>query len=57
MYLDHTEAMLTEEGSRHTRVIEPNTLLLTNSGATLGVPKITRIKGGANDGIAVFLNL
>lgn len=57
IYLDRTEAMLTVEGARHTRILEANTLLLTNSGATLGVPKITRIRAGANDGIAAFLEL
>jgi len=29
--------------------------MLTNSGATLGVPKISKIESGANDGIAMFL--
>jgi type I restriction enzyme S subunit len=32
-------------------------LLLTNSGATLGVPKISRIEGCINDGVAAFINL
>lgn len=57
MYLTQTSTMLTKEGSKHTRIFEPNTLLLTNSGATLGVPKILRIQAGANDGIAAFLNI
>ncbi|MFW9082700.1 restriction endonuclease subunit S [Pseudomonas sp. P2757] len=57
MYLEKTRSMLTEEGAKLTRTIHPGTLLLTNSGATLGVPKISRIKSGANDGIAMLLNL
>ena len=57
MYLDSTKTCLTSEGAEKTRVTEPGTLMLTNSGATLGVPKISRIKSGANDGIAMLLNL
>lgn len=49
--------MLTEAGARYTRIFEPDTLLLSNSGATLGVPKITQIRAGANDGVAGFLEL
>lgn len=57
MYLNGTRTKLTEEGANFTRLIPPATLIITNSGATLGVPKITRELSGANDGIAVFLNL
>jgi len=57
MFLDRTESKLTRAGSEQTRIIPADTLLLANSGATLGVPKITRIEAGANDGIAAFLNL
>ncbi|MGE4096296.1 MAG: restriction endonuclease subunit S [Candidatus Binatia bacterium] len=57
MYLDGTRTKLTKEGANFTRLIPPATLIITNSGATLGVPKITRELSGANDGIAVFLNL
>lgn len=56
LYLNSTETSLTKEGSKHTRVIEAGTFILTNSGATLGVPKITKIKAGANDGIAMLLD-
>lgn len=56
MHLEKTKSFLTEEGAKFTRTIPPNTLILTNSGATLGVPKITKIKAGANDGIAMLLN-
>ncbi|MFO0877416.1 MAG: hypothetical protein U0840_08580 [Gemmataceae bacterium] len=43
-----------EEASRW---IEPDTLLLTNSGATLGVPKITMIGGCINDGSVALLDV
>ena len=38
-------------------MVNANTLLLTNSGATLGVPAICKINTTLNDGIAAFLNL
>jgi type I restriction enzyme S subunit len=57
MYLEGTRTRLTKEGANFTRHIPPETLIITNSGATLGVPKITQDLAGANDGIAVFLNL
>lgn len=57
MYLRKTRSMLTEEGAKHTRIFEPGTLLLSNSGATLGVPVITSIRAGANDGVAGFLEV
>ena len=57
MYLVSTKLKLTSEGANYTRIVESGTLLLTNSGATLGVPKITKIRAGANDGIAMLLNL
>jgi type I restriction enzyme S subunit len=53
-YLTHTEGGLTEEGASHSRFINPGDLLLTNSGATLGVPKISRIRACMNDGVAVL---
>ena len=57
MHLTRTETMLTEEGSECSRIIPKGTLVITNSGATLGVPKILSIKGCANDGIVAFLEL
>lgn len=57
IYLTRTSTALTEAGMRRSRILEPGTLVLTNSGATLGVPKILAIRGCANDGIAAFLNL
>ena len=57
MFLDATSVCLTAEGRARSRYIMPNTLLLTNSGATLGVPKITRIGGCINDGSVALLGL
>lgn len=56
-YITKTETMLTEEGMKQSRIIEVNTLLLSNSGATLGVPKITKIKGCINDGSVGFIKI
>lgn len=53
-YLIQTATGLTEEGSERSRFINPGDLLLTNSGATLGVPKISKIRGCMNDGVAVL---
>ncbi|MBX3417878.1 MAG: restriction endonuclease subunit S [Pirellulaceae bacterium] len=57
VFLTGTETMLTEEGAANSRTIRSGTLVLTNSGATLGVPKILAITGCANDGIVVFEGL
>jgi type I restriction enzyme S subunit len=56
-YLKSVPASLNELGREHSRFIEPQTLLLTNSGATLGVPKITFIGGCINDGVAALLDV
>jgi len=53
-FLISTDEYLTEEGSKLSRIIHPETLLLSNSGATLGVPKISKIKGCINDGSVAF---
>lgn len=55
-FLFETTNYLTEEGSKQSRIILPETLLLSNSGATLGVPKISMIKGCINDGSVAFLD-
>lgn len=57
VYLHSYEFTIKESGLQKTRKIYPETLLLTNSGATLGVPKICMIEATMNDGIAAFLNL
>jgi type I restriction enzyme S subunit len=56
-YLNSVPASLNELGREHSRYVEPQTLLLTNSGATLGVPKITLIGGCINDGVAALLDV
>ncbi|MEM8484001.1 MAG: restriction endonuclease subunit S [Bacteroidota bacterium] len=55
-YLTRTKDGLTEEGKKKSRLISPDDLLITNSGATLGVPKISLISGCINDGVAVLRN-
>jgi len=57
MYLDSVEEGLTEEGKKHSRFLEKGLLVIANSGATLGVPKILNLSGCANDGVAVLLHL
>lgn len=56
-FITYTEFSIKEAGLKKTRMVDSNTLLLTNSGATLGVPAITKIKTTFNDGIAAFLDL
>ncbi|HPL94636.1 MAG TPA: restriction endonuclease subunit S [Paludibacteraceae bacterium] len=53
-FIESTDEYLTEEGSKLSRIIYPESLLLSNSGATLGVPKISKIKGCINDGSVAF---
>ena len=57
IYLTTYNYTIKEAGLHKTRQISPNTLLLTNSGATLGVPKICMIHATMNDGVAAFLDL
>ena len=57
MYVDSCEGSIKPAGLSNTRMVNKGTLLLTNSGATLGVPKILNIDTTINDGIAAFLNL
>ncbi|MCL5734741.1 MAG: restriction endonuclease subunit S [Actinobacteria bacterium] len=56
MHVTETATGLTEEGSERSRTLPPNTLILANSGATLGVAKILDIKCCANDGIAALID-
>ncbi|WP_343849395.1 restriction endonuclease subunit S [Algoriphagus jejuensis] len=56
MEVTQTEGFLTEEGATQSRQLEKGTLILSNSGATLGVAKILGIHCCANDGIAAFIN-
>ncbi len=55
--LTGTESYLTREGATHSNMFPSGTLIYSNSGATLGVPKILRIDACANDGVIAFLDL
>ncbi len=55
--LTETSTFLTKKGSIQCRVFKSGTLLLSNSGATLGVPKVLMIDANANDGVVGFENL
>lgn len=57
LYLEKVSSFLTEEGKSRSRFIEEGTFLLTNSGATLGVPKISHISGCINDGSVAFIDI
>jgi type I restriction enzyme S subunit len=52
-----TDSMLTELGTRFSRTLEPDTVIIANSGATLGVAKLLKIRCCANDGIAALIEL
>jgi type I restriction enzyme S subunit len=55
--LTETETFLTEEGARNSRLFLRGSVIYSNSGATLGVPKILRIDACANDGVIAFEKL
>lgn len=57
LYVSDTASYLTEAGSLCSRTLTPGTLIIANSGATLGVAKILGVKCCANDGIAALQNL
>ena len=57
MYLEKTESGLTKLGEENSVRFSAGTLVITNSGATLGVPKILAIDACANDGIVAFKQL
>ncbi|MBE7545139.1 MAG: restriction endonuclease subunit S [Bryobacteraceae bacterium] len=56
-YVTTYTSTIKRAGLSHTRLVEPLTLMLTNSGATLGVPKICMFETTFNDGIQAFLGL
>ena len=56
IHVRETVGYLTEKGSKHSRTLEKDTLIIANSGATLGVAKILSIRCCANDGVAALLN-
>lgn len=55
--VDKTESSLTEAGANFSRRLIAGTLIIANSGATLGVAKRLGIDCCANDGIAALLNV
>lgn len=57
IYLESTDTFLTKKGSDQCRVFKAGTLVLSNSGATLGVPKILIMDANANDGVVGFESL
>jgi type I restriction enzyme S subunit len=57
MYLHSHTYTIKKTGLKKTRYVSANTLMLTNSGATLGVPKICCFDTTINDGIAAFLHV
>lgn len=57
IYLSSTSSFLTADGVRQSQIFKAGTFLFTNSGATLGVPKILDIDCCANDGVLAFLNI
>lgn len=56
-YLTEVSEYLTPLGVTQSQFFESGTLIFTNSGATLGVPKILAINCCANDGVLVFKDL
>ncbi len=57
LVVSETATCLTEEGSLQSRTLTAGTLIIANSGATLGVAKVLGIECCANDGIAALLSL
>ncbi|WP_035466350.1 restriction endonuclease subunit S [Burkholderia sp. WSM2232] len=56
-FLETVSEYLTPDGIQNSQKFESGTVVFTNSGATLGVPKILKIDCCANDGILAFKNL
>ena len=54
--VSETVGYLTEEGASHSRTLTEGTLIIANSGATLGVAKLLQVTCCANDGIAAIVN-
>ena len=57
MFVENFTYTIKEEGLSKTREITQRTVLLTNSGATLGIPTICTFRATFNDGIAAFVEL
>jgi type I restriction enzyme, S subunit len=56
LWVSDTFGFLTEEGAKRSRILKEGTLIIANSGATLGVAKLLDITCCANDGIAAVIN-
>lgn len=56
IHVTETFSSLTEEGSKRSRILPLDTLIIANSGATLGVAKVLDIRCCANDGIAAIID-
>ncbi|MCV2362486.1 restriction endonuclease subunit S [Paucibacter sp. DJ1R-11] len=56
-FLTSTASYLTPEGALNSQGFVSGTLLFSNSGATLGVPKILELDCCANDGVLAFRGL
>jgi type I restriction enzyme S subunit len=57
IYVQGHAYTINEAGLAKTRYVDEEIVLLTNSGATLGVPKILDFPAAFNDGVAAFLCL
>ena len=57
LYLRETKESLTPIGARQSQEFRRGTVIFTNSGATLGVPKILDIDCCANDGVVALKRL
>lgn len=55
-YVEGYTATIKPEGLNKTRYIGEQTVLLSNSGATLGIPAICNFNACFNDGVAAFIN-
>ena len=56
LQVTETVGFLTKEGSNHSRTLANGTVIIANSGATLGVAKLLGVTCCANDGIAAIIN-
>ncbi|UJF20711.1 restriction endonuclease subunit S [Shewanella sp. OMA3-2] len=54
-FVEGFNSTITEAGLHKTRLIETRTVLLSNSGATLGIPAICTFPATFNDGVAAFV--
>jgi type I restriction enzyme S subunit len=56
LLVTETQSGLTEAGSKRSRTLVDGTVIIANSGATLGVAKVLGITCCANDGIAAIMD-